>query len=272
MFHLARWGARGGSFGMYLTCALANMAFAQQESNNGIYADELCWGCGEVDCQCDKNYNGSELAQGTWDNQCNIPGPSGDDGDGKAKIKEITQESKAIDVSDQILELTDKVNLLVAQLGNKVGPGLEESVARTAPITLRQRAEAQSFPAHHRSSGADQGEVNQIGDSWGDPSPSTINRGWGPPVNNRPTSGGRAVIALRASDSWDCTLTFPAGAVITNVVSRWAVNLTLQTTNSMQVDGCGSNRYLGWYDGRWGEFPARYVDGNIGIHPSTGGW
>ena len=269
--NLHHWGERGGRLGRDLTYALANMAITQPKPAVGICTDELCGECGEVDCQCERYCNGNERAQGNWDYEDSNSRPSDDDGHRNAEIKEMTKESKTINVSDQITELTDKVNLLVAQLGNRVGSGLEEGVGKTASMPLRQLAEAESFPTHYPSSGADQGEPNQIGNIWGNPLPSTINRPCGPPVNNRLTSGDCAMIALRASDSWDCTLSFPAGAIITNVVSRSAATFTPQTIDSAQVGVLGSSRYRGWYNGRWGEFPARYVDGKVGLKPSGDG-
>lgn len=49
--------------------------------------------------------------------------------------------------------------------------------------------------------------------------PAPIGRPWYPPVYTQPASGGQTAFTIQGSSPWDCSLTFPAGVLITNVVS-----------------------------------------------------
>lgn len=197
--NLAAWGFSGGRLSADLAWALANKIREKEEANKKIEINKASGCPNKTDFQCGwVGCEGNEPAQSYQDALHNISGwnddfeASRENRDINTDIEEPWKESEVDRPSTKGRELTDKMNRLSTQL---------------------------ELPNK-------QGKSHSEG-----PLPRSISHTLYPLTHNAAVSQGRTAIALQASSGWDSTLNFPAGAIITNVVSNSATTWLHQLKN-----------------------------------------
>jgi hypothetical protein len=243
-----QWGGYGGRFGTDLTAALLRRVGGIQDTVDGAVKNGACEDCGDVECQCDNQSENGEYDEpgpGLYDDQYCDDDQYNDAGDETYDAPvEIAQEDQAqeknestgtdwfntaharnvnqkVETEELHSEIRADVSRLIGQLGNLQGSGWRESAGLSHKIADCQVGPAltQSGPQFGRDSFAKEVCVNQDRHGWGNCMPAPTSHAWRPPVYAQSGSGGRTAIAVQASNNWDCTLDFPAGVIITDVVS-----------------------------------------------------
>jgi hypothetical protein len=243
-----QWGGYGGRFGTDLTAALLRRVGGIQDTVDGAVKNGACEDCGDVECQCDNQSENGEYDEpgpGLYDDQYCDDDQYNDAGDETYDAPvEIAQEDQAqeknestgtdwfntaharnvnqkVETEELHSAIKAGVDLLIGQLGNLQGSGWRESAGLSHKIADCQVGPAltQSGPQFGRDNFAKEVCVNQDRHGWGNCMPAPTSHAWRPPVYAQSGSGGRTAIAVQASNNWDCTLDFPAGVIITDVVS-----------------------------------------------------
>jgi hypothetical protein len=237
---LASWASSGGHLSEDLTWALANKVHLRHVLTQEDEVDETCEACGATACKCGwRECEDNKSAPSYCNDLYNTPGycdnveSFSNKGQANEDIKEPQQESKVNDVSKEIRELTNKVGHIVAQLGNNQGSRWADGVGQIKHMPLWQAAAAQPhFGQQIGGGGIIQGLPNdQPRNSWGSPLPASLSHQLYPSMHDQSAFRGRSAIAVQASSPWDCSITFPVGAVITNVVCIRFKNLKCELTS-----------------------------------------
>lgn len=111
----------GGQYSGDLTWGLAKHLCATHEPTQDNEMDKRCQPCGEAECQCGWEVcDDNKSTSSSHDSQCCTPGycenikTSGRKGESYVDVEELQPESKASDLSKEMRDLTNKMNLLAA--------------------------------------------------------------------------------------------------------------------------------------------------------------
>jgi hypothetical protein len=246
-----QWGGYGGQFGTDLTAALLRRVGRIQDTVDGAVKNGACEDCGDAECQCDNQPEDGEYDEpgpslyDDWrydDDQYNDAADetydapvetaqedqvqeknesTGNDWFNTTHARNVNQKVEAEELHSEMRWLKADVNHLIGQLGNLQGSGWRESAGLSHKMADCQAGAAltQSRPQFGRDNFVKGVCVNQDRHGWGSRMAAPTSHAWCPPVYAQPGSGGRTAIAVQASNNWACTLDFPAGAIITDVVS-----------------------------------------------------
>jgi hypothetical protein len=243
------WGGYGGSFGTDLMEALLRKVSEKQDTFTSV--NEACEDCDEVQCQCDpgcedREYNGPGPSY--YDDQCynddqyksaddetyepppeTAPKNQVQEADDLAGIdwgnivhtRDVNHDVKGEEFCKEMRALKDEMSLLIGQLGNLQGSDWGPDVRRGKMMSNDKVGAAKMrFGLQAGEDGHTRGlPIRQGRNGWGAPLPASASGPLYPPMHTQFTSGGRTAIAIQASTEWDGTLTFPPGAIITDVVS-----------------------------------------------------
>jgi hypothetical protein len=246
-----QWGGYGGPFGTDLTAALLQRVGEIQDTVGGAVKNGACEDCGDVEWQCDsqcedggydepgpslyddQHYDDDQYndaademydapAETAQEDQAQEKNEStGNNWFNTAHARNVNQKVETEELHSEMQWLKADVNRLIGQLGNLQGSGWLES-AGLSPKMADCQAEAvltQSGPQFGRDNFVKGVCVNQDRHGWGSCMPAPTSHAWCPPVYAQSGSGGWTAVAVQASNNWACTLDFPDGAIITDVVS-----------------------------------------------------